>query len=1260
MLFGDRVVCSTGDLVTAARCEFALLRALDAELGLVTPLDAPSPGALTRTPDPAVEHRLADLRDRHGSAVTRIHLPPPAHLALGLAAPTPRPHDLAARPQDHAPQPSGVTPRDDAAALSGGSGESGSNASAAARQVADRRGPTPVLAEDLRAEALAGLRAAHEETLAALRSDAEAVAGAVAFDGDFVARCDFLVRDHSPETHDYVVTGVAGRRDRIATLLGLAAMAEALRRNGFRAAPHARIWEDGVAVGHPLADMAVVYQARRARLNLIVDTKLGELLPVQWGDRRFLACGHCPTCTAELEARRDLLLVAGMRPATRAHLRDAGITTLDRLAVADTVVTGIPTATLTTLRLQAEVQILRERTDRPVHGLIDPAALAALPAPTRGDLFVSVTPACAPESGFLRSPSGIACATGDLVVTIRSATHPVGPTTARALELSDTRAEDLVGTRPTAAAEAAAHPGAISESASAAVEQRAQDAAHAAVTTVDPGPVPGVSTVALGFVAEPAAPKVERVFVIRVDERDGVGRAARRRDDAEELLGFLQERQRECNDLRIHHYRGDLRGLLHAIGERDSEGEDVVAELLPALVDLYPIVRAALVVGERSYDLHQLPPNQEECENGAEAVLRLRDWLLELADEHRVAPARRWSYDYAETGPDDIEAALREFAESDGIERGEAQEAAGLTAAALGYHRRERRPLRWAHDDRLDHPVAEWADTAGVLVADSGSVDTDWHSTGQRPMRRYLTLTGRLGTGNAPPPGTQVLTLYDRPAPGMAVTPGLRATACATVLGCALDTNFEDVVRVVEELPEGCEPYGELPTAIAPCPPGHDVHLSEALEDTAHQLLVTLPQVPETAVFDILCRRPPRLRTGDALPEVFGDHAAAVTAAVLDLDNSYAAVQGPPGTGKTDTTARAVERLVTRYRWRVGVVARSHQVVEHVLDAVVQVGVLPELVAKADTRSVAPEWLPIEASRYPRFLDNAVNGCVVGGLSSDFTDPERIARDSLDLLVIVDAGKFPLAEAIAVAVSARNLLLVGDPAPPSGRGAHPEPIAQSVLGRLLGPHRTLPAAYGYFLDRTWRMHPRMCGPVSRLRYDNRLRSNETVTLARELDGIPPGVRTVPVEHHGNSTESAEEAREIVRQVRTLLGLPWHTGALTRRLHPHDILVVAPYHAQVARIRTLLSRARIEDVLVGTPDHFQGREAAVVLVSMTTSAPEDAPHGIGALLSRHWLTSAISRAMWSAIIVRSPLLTEYLPATTAELSDLAAVLQLDRV
>ncbi|UFS93375.1 bifunctional RecB family nuclease/DEAD/DEAH box helicase [Nocardia huaxiensis] len=1291
ILFGDRVVCSTGDLVTAARCEFALLRALDAELGLVTPVDISSPGALTHAPTPAVDPILAALRDRHSPGFTHIRIPAPAHSrATGDAAFT--------------------QPRTATAGQSRGAWHSTLEETLAGPHAAAE-------------PAIAAVRAAHELTVAALRENLEVVAAPVVFDGMLAAQCDFLLRDSDPETHDHLPAGVATRHTVVGTLLTLAATADALRRTGFRPAPHARMWVDGVPALHSLADISVIYQARRTRLESIVDAKLGELLPVQWGDRRFLACGSCPTCTAELESRRDLLLVAGMRPATRAQLRDAGITTVDRLAATDAT-PGIPTPALTALRRQAELQLHRERTGHPAHTLLTPAALATLPAPAPGDLFLSVALADP-------APGRITSARGDLIVTLCAADHL--PTEVPSEALSDPSAtaprttsgplvdrEAAAGfemsmrtvdftafvgeegrpsdAQPAAslpeqpAAKADGHGGpapaqqnrrghefcsTAADSIRGGTDRDAQsmECAVGLIADSDIAPGPELETHALGFVPEPAvqqnrAANTVRSFVIRVDLPDPKADAgvlqwdSGVKDDSEALLEFLMQRHREYPEMRVHHYRGNARGLLSALGERYPVGEDMVAEILPATVDLYPIVRAALVVGERSYGLLELPPNQGESDSSAESVLRLRDWLLNLASEHGVRPGRRPWFDGAfDMSPDEVEAALREFGEGGGLapeERSEAQTAAAFTAAVLGYHRRERQPLWWAHADRLDHPVEEWADTPGVLVADWAAVDTKWHSTDAGHWRRYLTLTGRLGTGNAPPPGTAVLTLYDRSAPGMAAAPGRRALAHATVLGCALDPNFDDVVRVVELLPDGCEPYDELPSAIAPCPPGRNVDVEEALEDIAHHLLVTLPQVPATAVFDVLCRRTPRLRSSGALPEVRGDHAAAITAALLELDNSYVAVQGPPGTGKTDTTARAVEKLVTRHKWRVGVVARSHAAVEHTLDAVVQVGVLPELVAKADSRSVASEWLGIEASRYPRFLDNAVNGCVVGGLPADFADPERIPRDSLDLLVIADAGKFPLADAVAVALCARNLLLVGDPAPAAGHGIHPEPVHESVLGRLFGAHRTLPAAYGYFLDRTWRMHPRMCGPVSRLRYENRLRSNETVTLARELDGIEPGVRTVPVEHHGNGTESAEEAREIVRQVRNLLGLPWHTGAVTRRLHPHDILVVAPYHAQVARIRTLLSRARIEDVLVGTPDHFHGREAAVVLVSMTTSAPKDAPHGIGTLLSRHWLTSAISRAMWAAVIVRSPLLTEYLPATTAELSDLAAVLQLDRV
>ncbi|WP_019929222.1 bifunctional RecB family nuclease/DEAD/DEAH box helicase [Nocardia sp. BMG111209] len=969
------------------------------------------------------------------------------------------------------------------------------------------------------------------------------------------------------DAHDgdrYLLYAAVRGDGEVAALIELAACAEMLRRNGFVADPEVRLLlPDGTRRARSLDRAVTVYAARRRRLERILDEKQNELLPVQWGDRRYLACGRCPTCTAELVAGRDLLLVAGMRPAVRAQLREAGITTVERLAAADGAVTRVAAHTFGALRRQAELQVQRERTGRAAYTVTDANALGTLPDPSPGDVFLAVA----------GSSAGVG---------VLAAHTPEGGSPALLF-----------------------HP-----------------------------------------------------FDVY--------------DDPATLPQFLIDRCQRHPGLRIYHYRSDARRLLTELSARYGADEDATAELLGLLVDLYPVVRTATIIGLRSYDLPavvahlaaETGPAGEDPESDCARLRWLRGRLGELAAAHHIPLGHAPITTVAEPVPA-VEAALREFALSTGpddgtdlgADRAPGRRAAALMAAVLGYHRRERQPLHWAHADRLHGPVDEWDDAPGVLVSDWGSVDTKWHSTGRPPMRRYLTLTGRLGSGSTPSPGSPVLTLYDRPAPGMRAEPGRRAVARATILGCALDGNFDDAVRIEEQLPGDCDPYDELPVAIVPGPPGRDENIAATLEFTAHQLLVSLPGIPATAAFDLLCRRPPRRRSGAALPEVFGDHAAAITAAVLDLDDSYLAVQGPSGTGRTDTAARVIERLVTRHKWRIGVVAQTHSTVEQLLDALVRVGVLPELVAKSEAQAVAAEWLAIAPARYARFLDNAVNGCVIGGLPGDFADDERVAAGALDLLVIADAGGFPLADTLAVAAGARNLLLLGDPAPLSGNGIHPEPVQESALGRLVGDAPTLPGEFGYFLDRTWRMHPRLCGPVSRLRYGNRLRSNEIVTLARDLAGVPAGVRTAAVQHHGNSTESAEEAREIVRRVRALLGLPWRQGAVTRRLHPHDILVITPYHAQVARIRTMLSRARIEDVLVGTADRFRGREAAVVLISMTTSSPADAPHGIDALLSRHWLTGAVSRAMWTAVIVHSPLLAEYLPETPEQLDDLAAFLEL---
>ena len=89
------------------------------------------------------------------------------------------------------------------------------------------------------------------------------------------------------------------------------------------------------------------------------------------------------------------------------------------------------------------------------------------------------------------------------------------------------------------------------------------------------------------------------------------------------------------------------------------------------------------------------------------------------------------------------------------------------------------------------------------------------------------------------------------------------------------------------------------------------------------------------------------------------------------------------------------------------------------------------------------------------------------------------------------------------------------------------------------------------------------------------------------------------------------------------------------LEARHILVVAPYNAQVAALRRRLSPA----VPVGTVDKFQGQEAPIVIYSMTTSDPEDAPRGMEFLYALDRLNVATSRARCACIVVGSPRLFE---------------------
>ena len=189
------------------------------------------------------------------------------------------------------------------------------------------------------------------------------------------------------------------------------------------------------------------------------------------------------------------------------------------------------------------------------------------------------------------------------------------------------------------------------------------------------------------------------------------------------------------------------------------------------------------------------------------------------------------------------------------------------------------------------------------------------------------------------------------------------------------------------------------------------------------------------------------------------------------------------------------------------------------------------------------------------------------------------------------------------------------------------------------------------------MRPELAAVASRLSYDHRLDA-DPCTAKRVLDGIEPGLHTVLVAHDSNRSASVEEARAVLRLVVDVVGRTWTTEDGDRPLEPEDVLVVAPYNAQVNLIRTVLDAAELEDVRVGTVDKFQGQEAVVAIISMASSSASSG-RGASFVLSRNRLNVALSRAQHTTFLVHSPQLTDVIPGSTHGLAQLGAFLGVSR-
>ena len=393
------------------------------------------------------------------------------------------------------------------------------------------------------------------------------------------------------------------------------------------------------------------------------------------------------------------------------------------------------------------------------------------------------------------------------------------------------------------------------------------------------------------------------------------------------------------------------------------------------------------------------------------------------------------------------------------------------------------------------------------------------------------------------------------------------------------------------------------------------------------------------AIHDLLVRCTPRTRSGAALRQPGESASDAVVRVAADLDDSCLAVQGPPGTGKTYTGGRMIRQLVAQGK-KVGVVSNSHRAVENLLEEFAKDAIIRTLKVggEADDQPDGIDHVSESAKGADKFLNGDYD--VVGGTAWFFSREEL--RQQFDVLVVDEAGQFSLANTVAAATAAKNLVLLGDPQQLEQpvQGTHPDGSSVSALSHIIGTEsQTVDADQGIFLDDTWRMDRAVCAFVSEAFYDGRLQ-RAAEAPARRIDGLAGGIWWAPVEHQDNRARSHEEAERAAEIAESLLGLSFSEGdEPARPMQPEDLMFIAPFNAQVGAIQSALGARGIEGAQVGTVDLFQGRQAPVVIYSLTASSAELAPRGINFLLSANRFNVAISRAQVAAIVLGSPALLD---------------------
>jgi predicted RecB family nuclease len=733
----------------------------------------------------------------------------------------------------------------------------------------------------------------------------------------------------------------------------------------------------------------------------------------------------------------------------------------------------------------------------------------------------------------------------------------------------------------------------------------------------------------------------------------------------ERFVDFILARLEQFPDLHIYHFAPYEPAALKRLMGRYATREEAIDRFLRArvFVDLYRVVRDSLRASTESYSIKKLEAlygfarsinltdanvalakvqaglelghlgsidaanrtlvagyNRDDCLSTA----ALGDWL-EKQRAHLVAQGANIARPVVEDGEaseavdawqariNDLVAKLTQDVPPDVLERTPAQHGRWLLAQLLDWHRREEKALWWEHfrlaDLAADDLRDERAGLAGLeFIGQVGG-------SSRSPIHRY----------RFPPQETELRGDEDLRNCGGA--------KLGTLHQISIEERWVDIKKrrdSAEVHPRALYAHTIIDTKV----------LAESLLRLGDHVAAKGSEGdgPYQAARDLLLRFKPRLGGAPLRHEGETVLEAALHIAPM-MQGGILPIQGPPGSGKTHTGSRMICALV-RAGKSVGITANSHKVIRHLLDCVIEaageMGVDVRCIQKVT--EAEPDQPRLSFADDSAALLEAIGSTsnIAAGTAWLWARPE--AAQSVDVLFIDEAAQMSLANVLAVSQAAQSVVLLGDPQQLDQpmQGSHPEGADVSALQHVLDGRKTIAPDRGLFLEETWRLHPSICRFTSELFYEGRLRpcaGVERQDFIAKGRARGTGLRYLPVPHEGNQSSSPEEADCVRDLVAEILACEPRWIDREGKEHPvtlSDILIVAPYNAQVFELQDRLPGARI-----GTVDKFQGQQAPVVIYSMTTSSYTDAPRGMEFLYSLNRLNVATSRAQCISILVASP-------------------------